>query len=362
MSARRILEAFERWRSARVPLVLGTVAGTEGSTYTKAGHRILLTGTGEFQGLVSGGCLEGDLAEHARGVIASGQAQLLTYDLRDENDELFGLGIGCNGLFRILLQPLRAESDYAPFADIARAWMGDAAVVAATVVDSSDPELPAGATIVTLPDALSAWRVPDTWRARLLATTRELAGARDPSLVTETLDQQRARVLYAPIRPIPRLLILGAGLDAVPLIDIATRLGWRVTVADHRLAHLARGDLRDAERALRVDAKQVSHDITLTHYAAAVVMSHHLETDRAYLAALADSAIPYVGLLGPVARRERLLDDLGAAGRKLADRLHAPVGLQIGADSPETIALAILTEIHAGMTHRSGAVTRSSRS
>ena len=115
MSTRQILEAFDRWRAARVPLVLVTVVETEGSTYTKAGHRILMTGAGEFQGLVSGGCLEGDLAEHARAVLASGKAELVTYDLRGEQDELWGLGIGCNGVFRVLLQPLSPDDDYAAF-------------------------------------------------------------------------------------------------------------------------------------------------------------------------------------------------------------------------------------------------------
>jgi xanthine/CO dehydrogenase XdhC/CoxF family maturation factor len=354
MSARRILEAFERWSAASVPLVMVTVVETQGSTYTKAGHRILLTGTGDFQGLVSGGCLEGDLAEHARSVIASGQAQLLTYDLRDEADELFGLGIGCNGLFRVLLQPLQAESGYSPFSDIARAWLGETPAIAATIVESSDPALPVGATILTRPDASSAWRVPDAWRERLVATARERAVARDAALVTELLGGQRARVLYAPVRPIPRLLILGAGLDAVPLLAIATRLGWRVTVADHRPAYLQRGDLREAEQALQVAPAGLSRSITLERYAAAVVMSHHLETDRAYLGALAESAVPYVGRLGPAARRDRLLGNLGANAAKLACRLHAPVGLSIGADSPESIALAILAEIQGTIqSHRS---------
>jgi xanthine/CO dehydrogenase XdhC/CoxF family maturation factor len=346
MSARRILEAFDRWRSAQVPLALVTVVETEGSTYTKAGHRILLTGTGDFQGLVSGGCLEGDLADHAREVLASNRAQLLTYDLRDENDELFGLGIGCNGMFRVLLQPMSALARYAPFSAMEHNLLGDRPAVTATVIDSNDRELPAGATLVCGEGEPAAWLTPPAWRERLAAACAARAGDHGPAIVAETLNGNRARVLFAPLRPIPRLLILGAGLDAVPVLDIANRLGWRVTIADHRPASLARGDLQRADQVLQVAPAELSRELQLARYSAAVVMSHHLETDRSYLRALADAPVPYVGLLGPVARRQRLLADLGAAGDKLAPRLRAPVGLRIGADSPESIALAILAEIH----------------
>src|SRR4029079_12428316 len=104
MSVRQILEYFDARRERREPLVLATVYETAGSTYSKAGHRILLAANGDYRGLVSGGCLEGDLAERARGVIATAQAGAVTYDLRDSADDLFGLGVGCNGLLRVFLQ------------------------------------------------------------------------------------------------------------------------------------------------------------------------------------------------------------------------------------------------------------------
>jgi xanthine/CO dehydrogenase XdhC/CoxF family maturation factor len=146
--------------------------------------------------------------------------------------------------------------------------------------------------------------------------------------------------------------VLGAGLDAVPLADIADRLGWRVTVADHRPASLARGDFPAGTELVETAPAAVARALRLERYAAVVVMSHHLDSDRAYLRALADAPAPYLGLLGPAARRERLLADLGEAGLRLRGRLHGPVGLPIRADSPETIALAILAEIHAALAGR----------
>lgn len=344
-----MLETFERWREAALDLVLATVVDTEGSTYTKAGHRILIAANGEFRGLVSGGCLEGDLAEHARGVLVEGNAKLLTYDLRDENDDLWGLGIGCNGLFRILLQPLLSGDGYAPFAAIAQTLRGDEPGVTATVIESDDGALTPGATLVLAGGEVASYRIGAAWRSRLTAGCRGRIGAARAQPVEETLAAHRARVLYAPLRPLPRLLVLGAGLDAVPLVDLAWRLGWRVSIADHRPAYLARGDLAAAEQALMVEPARLAVQLPLARFSAVVIMSHHLATDRAYLRALAPSPPPYLGLLGPAARGARLLDELGAAADSLRGRLRSPIGLAIGANSPESIALAILAEIHAAL-------------
>src|SRR5690606_9297581 len=126
MSVRRIIEAFEAWRQRGESLVLASVYDTLGSTYTKPGHRILIASNGDYRGLVSGGCLEGDLAERARAVIDSGMPRAVTYDLRDDADDVWGLGVGCNGLIRVFLQPLTPDSGFEPFASIAARLLGTA--------------------------------------------------------------------------------------------------------------------------------------------------------------------------------------------------------------------------------------------
>lgn len=342
MNSRRIVERFEAWRARSLEMALVTVYETIGSTYSKAGHRILIAANGEHEGLVSGGCLEGDLAERARGVVARGRSEAVTYDLRDEADELFGLGVGCNGLIRVLLQPLSTETGYEPFASIAACLLGDARGAIATIVESLEPGLEPGATLVVSGEALARpFGLPRHWLDRL----RPGADAAVRSGRASLERHDGSSVLYAPIDPVPRLLLLGAGLDAVPLVNMASELGWRVSVADHRPAYVARG-FAAAEKVLLVDADHVAAEIALERFDAIVVMSHHLATDEKYLASLAACGAPYVGVLGPPARRKRLLEALGAAGSALAPRLKGPVGLDIGADSPETIALSILAEIN----------------
>jgi xanthine/CO dehydrogenase XdhC/CoxF family maturation factor len=348
MSSRRIVDTFREWRSRGEPMVLVTVYDTIGSTYSKAGHRILIGASGQNQGLVSGGCLEGDLAERARRVIEDDRALAVTYDLRDEAEELFGLGIGCNGLLRVLLQPLTAAGAYEPFASIADCLLGREPAGLATLVAACAGGEP-GAVLLQSGSS-----------QRGFGLTPELAAALSPGCEAvrkggrATLEHRDdgGVVLYAPVLPVPRLLVLGAGLDAVPLVNLAAEIGWRVTVADHRPAYIARAGLEAAEQRLEVDPDELAAAVDPGAFDAIVVMSHHLATDERYLRSLAIVDAAYIGVLGPRARRERLLQSLGTAAGRLTGRLKGPVGLDIGADGPESIALSIVAEIQDALSTR----------
>ncbi len=343
MSDRRIIEAFEAWATEGRKLVLGTVYETQGSTYSKAGQHIIIADNGDYQGLVSGGCLEGDLAEHAAQVIADGQARSLTYDLRDEADEVWGLGIGCNGLLRILLQRLEPDNNYQPFRAITELQRRGESGIAAVIVASDDPQLEIGASLLKTERETKTWRMPEEQAAEVLKHCDQLA-VNDPNAFKQLLGSYEA--LCASVRPLPQLLILGAGPDALPVLRIAHELGWLVTLADHRPAYLGNPEFGLADTQVESLPEQIASQVNLDDYNAAIVMSHHLDSDRSYLHQLAACRIPYIGLLGPRLRRERLIKELGQQGARIAPRLHGPIGLDIGADSPESIALAILAEIH----------------
>lgn len=321
MALKHLVERFAVWKEAGQPLVLGTVHETAGSTYSKSGARVLIDGEGNYQGLVSGGCLEGDLAEHAAAVLASGEAQSVCYDMRGEHDELFGTGVGCDGMLKVLLQPLSGDGKepWAPLEQMCELALGAKASRCAVVVEGD--EAPVGRTF--LDDEVPAEH-PDGLHA---------------------LDNPARKVLVYPLQPIPRLLVLGAGVDAAPLVDFAERLGWRVTICDHRRSYLQRGDLGAAENVVELRPEQLAERIDLSGWDACVVMSHHLASDRSYLAALANRSIPWVGVLGPKARRERLLKDLGDGAGDLGSKLRGPVGLDIGANDPASIALSIMAEL-----------------
>jgi xanthine/CO dehydrogenase XdhC/CoxF family maturation factor len=287
----KLLEFFDKRRERGEPLVLVTVFETRGSTYSKAGAQMLVDQNGVFRGMLSGGCLEGDLAVRARATLESDEPQTITYDLA-QDDELWGMGVGCDGLMRVLLQPLQPGDGYAPFAEIAEILRGNAA---------------------------AEIRIP---------VAGEIPGE-----------------LRFVVEPPPRVLVLGAGLDAEPVVRFAAELGWRCTVVDHRQAYVDNGDFSSAEAVQCVPAEELGRRFDLSSYDMAIVMSHHLASDRAYLRQLANSDMRYIGLLGPAQRRERLLSDLGEDAGDLATRVHGPAGLDIGGRGPAPIALSIVAEM-----------------
>lgn len=349
MTIRQLKAAFEAWRGERIPLVLASVCETHGSTYSKAGARMLITGNGQFQGMLSGGCLEGDLAERAQAVLDTGTPQSVTYDLGSSDEELWGLGVGCDGRMRIFLQPIVPESEYQPFAAMAGVFESDVTGAAVTVLASTVASLVPAATAIVHGSAYRPFGIPEGHGSAIREIAATAVALRRSHTVAFDVESGSAELLVALLAPPPRVLILGAGLDAGPVLRLMLELGWRVTVQDHRPTYIATGSFEAAERVLCEPADRLSKSVELDRFDAVIVMSHHLATDRSYLRQLAASRIPYIGLLGPPHRKRRLIDDLsdlGEAGASLASRVHGPAGLDIGADGPASIALSIVAQMH----------------
>ncbi len=338
MNVTGLVRFFEQRRQRGEPLVLVTIYETRGSTYSKAGTHMLIDGDGDFHGMLSGGCLEGDLALRAAAVIDTGEPQTVTYDLA-RDDELWGLGVGCEGVMHVFLQALTAARGYEPFQSIAGAMAGDRRARLAIVIDSDHPDIPAGAAAIGVDDGVRGLGVSNDAAGRLLHDVQR------PVLERMKIGGKELSVLAAAIQPPPRLLVLGAGPDAEPVVFFAAELGWRCTVIDHRDAYVSSGDFGGAEKMLCLPAAALAENLDLSVYDAAVVMSHHLASDRAYLAQLAATDLRYIGLLGPTARRDRLLSELGESARALKARLRGPAGIDIGGRGPAAIALSIVAEI-----------------
>jgi xanthine dehydrogenase accessory factor len=341
MSLHRLLPLYQRARANHEPLVLCTVIRTGGSTYAKPGAQMLIAIDGEYAGLLSGGCLEGDLQEHARAVAAGGTARIVSYDMRSSTDQLFGLGAGCEGAMDVLLTRVGPEDEWRTLEFMAECARHSDGCRLGLITASADAAIPLGYTIVDR-DA------PAPWRETLMSA---------PANSAIRLAQPDVELFVVYIPPPPQLLLAGGGPDAIPVALLARFLGWDVTVADHRPAYLVPGRFPTETLLIEVPAAHggnAGDALRLDGFSGAIVMSHHLESDLRYLRALARSAVPYVGLLGPAARREKLLADLGADATLLRPRLRAPVGLDIGGRSPESIALSIIGEVHAALAGRAG--------
>jgi xanthine/CO dehydrogenase XdhC/CoxF family maturation factor len=319
--------------------VLATVVATAGSTYRKPGARMLIMDDGSCLGLLSGGCLESDLMLHARGVQDTGVARVVDYDMRGPDDMLFGIGAGCEGAMRVLLEPAGPGS--AAAAALAGAGAATGAGMPASLVSIHE----------STGFALGTYSEPPASAALAAAVQGVLADAASGDiLVDDGGVHTRAFVQY--LSPPPFLLICGAGPDAQPVASAARGLGWRVAVFDHRPAYAVPERFPGAT-VICAPAQTLRLHVDLSRCHAAVVMSHHLASDTAYLRQFAEEAKPgYIGLLGPAARRRRLGEDLGAAADALRSRLHGPVGIDIGAVTPEGIALSIVAQIHAWLAGR----------
>jgi xanthine/CO dehydrogenase XdhC/CoxF family maturation factor len=339
-----LLPLYQRERAAGRAVALGVLVHTLGSTYRKPGALILIANDGQYAGLIAGGCLEGDLREHGRAVIAGGAARTVRYDTRTADDLLWGLGLGCEGAMQIVLLRAGPSNGWQPLAHLAQALEAHEPSAIGVIAESSDPSVPLGTVVLPLDGAESSPHAP----ALATAAVPELLRRVTVQGETAWLERPGWRLFALPLSLPPRILLLGAGPDALPVVALATRLDWKVTLVDHRESYAIRGNFPDAERVLLARPETLPAVLDLAAFRAAVVMSHHLPSDLAYLRVLARSpGIGYVGLLGPAVRRTRLLADLGAEAQALQGRLRAPVGLTLGGRSPESIALAIVAQLHA---------------
>jgi len=336
-------------------LVLGTVVATSGSTYRKPGAMMLIAADSSYRGLISGGCLEADLAAQAREVFADGKTRNVCYDMSEGDDFAWGLGLGCDGIIHLMLQRLDRNAEFGFLETLERAWKDKSSGLFSLVTASSDPLYSAGDF------ALNCGSVFSTGDPRLMKDLQTHEGAsfsagHDMSrrYWQDSIDTGPGKVelLLIPVMPPPVILICGAGHDAVPVARLVAGMGWSCFIVDHRPAFARSNRFPDSCEVRVLQPSELSQHIPLEQVNAAVLMTHHLGHDRSYLSQVVAACVPYIGLLGPRARRNRLLGEIGATDV----HVHGPAGLDIGAEMPESIALAIVAEIHAFLNRRDGSM------
>lgn len=329
---------------------IATVVRVRGSTYRREGARLLVHGDGRTLGSISGGCLEGDVAEVAREVLHSGRPRLVSYDLTSDDDAVWGLGLGCNGAIDVFVEPASGEAGKELIAFLREPLDHRRRVALATAITAPPGSLLVGARIFIPESGAARGSAGDpALDARIVAAARTQLGAGRSVVLPVDLPGGRGEVFIEVVAPPLPLLVCGAGHDALPLVRLAHELGWWVTVVDSRPAFATRERFPWANEVILAEDHEVAQKAHIDRHTFAVLMTHNFLHDRNILRGLLGTPARYIGLLGPRARTDRLLADLASERTMLSPdqraRLYGPVGVDLGAESPEEIVVSILAEI-----------------
>jgi xanthine/CO dehydrogenase XdhC/CoxF family maturation factor len=350
-----VLDAIEKLDAEGQRMALATIVAVRGSTYRRPGARLLVPEEGAPIGNISGGCLEGDVADMARIVMQEGTARLAGWDLTADDDDVWGLGLGCNGAIEVFIEP--ADQAVAVTHALRTALELERPICVVTALETTLEVVAPGARIVVPDHGPVEGSLGDAdVNADAIAAAREgLAGGHSE---VRTLGRG-VRAFVEVLEPPLRLVICGAGHDAIPLVRAAAGVGWRPVVVDDRPAFLTHDRFPHAYAFVQVDGPaDVASQAPLDARTFAVVMTHNYLRDRDYLRGLLASDVGYIATLGPAARTYRLLSDLCEDGVQISDadreRIHGPAGLDLGAEGPDEIAQAIVAEIVAVRHGRAG--------
>jgi len=353
-----IIDSYRRLSAEGQHTALATVVRVQGSAYRRPGARMLIAQNGETTGVLSGGCLEQDVSKRALEVIKLGEPQLITYDTSSDEDIVWGLGIGCRGVIQILIEPLSENDD--ELIQFFECCTVEGCSVVATVISSegkSDIAVGARAFCSPVDHSISGVLNPD-----LFLDISNVAVSSKSINRRYLIDRAAVEIFINAIEPIVPLVVFGAGDDVLPVLEFGGGLGWKTTVVDTRARTVSLDRFAAADEVLLVRPEEASSEIKITDRTVVVVMTHNYLHDLELVAWLLHTPARYLGCLGPRARAERLVSELTAGDVERAatyfSRLHAPAGLDIGAENAREIALSIISEIRAVLVDRDGGSLR----
>ncbi|MCL6636423.1 MAG: XdhC family protein [Alicyclobacillus sp.] len=330
-----ILDQLVALQSTQGRAVLASIVHVTGSAYRREGARMLFAADGTQYGTLSAGCLESDLQHRAEGVLQSGQPAVHVYDMASEDDFTWGRGAGCNGVISVLLEPLSGASLPSYWQEVLQHYAAGITVRGLRRIDQQT-----GETRGYLVEAngvysgsLGSAALDAQGREKLAAFAGEGRKGKSEAVDGEWWVLER-------VQPKDRLFVFGAGPDAEPLVEVAALIGFEVTVVDHRPARLRQELFPRARRLLDCRPEQAAERLAVPAGSYAVVMTHSFQTDKAWLSVLLPLPLRYLGVLGPTLRTQRLLQS-----ETLPDHVKSPIGLAIGADGPEEIAISVAAEL-----------------
>lgn len=348
---RDILKAFDEAQILGKQTALATVVHVEGSSYRRPGARMLIEDDGQLTGAISGGCLEGDALRKALLVMTEKRSRLVTYDTMDDDDAKFGVGLGCNGIIQVLIEPIDIANPNNPIQYLKAVNEKRQKAVLITLFSLQDKKDPQYGTCLLLKEDGGLIDHTPVLKDILLADANDALINQTTSFKNYISDNHNLTAFIEVIKPPVAVIIIGAGNDVMPVVDMADILGWEATVVDGRANYAKKERFVSACQVLVAKPEQALEQIDIDEQTVFLLMTHNYNYDMAMLRQLLQKNVAYIGMLGPKKKRERMLTELKEEGLNFTAQqlsvLHSPVGLDIGAETSEEIALSILSEIKA---------------
>lgn len=335
---------------------LATVVRVRGSSYRSPGARMLITDDGKWVGSISGGCLEGDALRKARQVMMDHKPLTVTYDTREESNQNLGIGLGCNGVIDVLIEPIDTADAHNPVSLFKQFIDTQESLALATIFEG--PHGVGEKLILHASGKILDGMSDNVLSSEVKQILESLFVSKKSLAKTFNSSEGPVEVFLELIQPSVSLIIFGGGFDARPVSHLAKSLGWNVRVTDECVAHIAPLFFPTADKLSLCHRDFIDRDFEITPFTACVLMSHNYEYDRDVLKKLLKTETPYIGILGPRKRFDKMQDEFRQAGISLSSedihRIHSPIGLDIGAETPDEIAISIISEIQGKFSNRSG--------
>ena len=352
-----IIRSFDEAQQQGKQTALATVVHLDGSSYRRPGARMLITDEGQLTGAISGGCLEGDALRKALLVMSQQRSMLVTYDTMDEDDAKFGIGLGCNGIIQVLIEPINPGEPDNPIQLLRIVAEKREKAVVVTLFSLENKKDTQPGTRLLLKENYQQERNTPLKEILVKDGMKTLREGRSVFRTYQT-ESQSLTAFIELVEPAVSLIAIGAGNDVVPLIAMAEILGWETTVIDGRPAYAKKERFVPSCQVLVSKPENVISQIEIDNRTVFVLMTHNYNYDMAMLQQLLIKNVIYVGMLGPKKKLDRILGELRDQGASFTEEqlasVHSPVGLDIGAETSEEIALSILSEIKAVLSGKQG--------
>ncbi|WP_372368929.1 XdhC family protein [Candidatus Uabimicrobium sp. HlEnr_7] len=341
---KEIQDIIEKMRKTKERAVLATVVHIKGSTYRRPGARMLITESGELVGAISGGCLEEDVREKSTTILQHNKKRLVTYDMMSDDDIVWGLGLGCNGIIQVLLEPVIAGEIPKELQFAENCYIEEKNGFIATIFESKNEQL--------VGKKYCGEKNGDIWDQIARANPNVLQNNKN-RVVEMEIEQYECKILVENIFP-TTIVIFGAGFDAVPVVNFCKNLGWKVIVCDPRETYLTEERFPQADLRIITHPKKISFELKPHHFV--IVMTHNYYNDLEVVKQLQKVMVAYIGMLGPKSRTKRILNEIEEQTHQQVNEknIFGPIGLDIGSETPEEIAVAIISEILAVKNKRGG--------